>query len=441
MTPSPTHSELLALDRQHVWHPYSSVGAGAPPFTVASAAGVRLTLADGRELIDGMASWWCAIHGYRHPRLDAAVERQLGDMAHVMFGGLTHAPAVQLAGKLVEITPPGLDCVFFADSGSVSVEVAMKMAIQYWHSVGRPNKSRFVALRSAYHGDSLHAMSVCDPVTGMHTLFSGVLPQQLFVPAPRAGFDGGADPDDLAALQEVLVAHGDEIAALIVEPVVQGAGGMRFYSPAYLAAARELCDRYDVLLLADEIATGFGRTGRLFACEHADVTPDILCVGKALTGGYMTMAATLSTRRVAEAIAAGEPGVFMHGPTFMANPLACAVSLASIDLLLGKAWQDDVDRIERGLRTGLAACANLPHVADVRVLGAIGVVELTQPVAMQQVQAMFVEAGVWVRPFGRLVYLMPPFVIDDGDLATLTAALSDVVARLYVDGDYCVPVE
>lgn len=408
------------------------------PYPIASASGVRLRLDDGRELIDGMSSWWCAVHGYNHPVLNAAIETQLRDMAHVMFGGLTHAPAVRLAERLVALTPAGLERVFFADAGSVAVEVAMKMAVQYWHSLGRPSKHRFLALRSGYHGDTLHAMSVCDPVTGMHTLFNDVLPKQLFLPAPRAGFDAPADPADLHALEQTLAAQCDEIAALILEPVVQGAGGMRFYSPDYLRAARALCDRYAVLLIADEIATGFGRTGRLFACEHAGISPDILCLGKALTGGYMTLAAVLTTPAIGAAISAGEPGVFMHGPTFMANPLACAVALASIELLLASPWQANVARVARGLRDGLDACAEHAHVADVRVLGGIGVVELTHPVDMVSVQPAFVAQGVWVRPFGKLVYLMPPFVIDEPDLAVLTRAVVQVVSELTVSDGYCV---
>jgi adenosylmethionine-8-amino-7-oxononanoate aminotransferase len=434
-----TATEVIARDRASLGHPYSGMDSGMPMFPVVSASGVRLKLADGRELIDGMSSWWCVIHGYNHPVLNQAIEGQLHDMAHVMFGGLTHPPAVRLAEKLIQITPQGLDLVFFADSGSVAVEVALKMAIQYWHSQGNSEKRRFVSLRSGYHGDTLHAMSVCDPVTGMHTLFSDVLPQQFFVPAPKAGFEGGADSADVKALEKLLSERAAEIAALILEPVVQGAGGMRFYSPGYLRAARDLCDRYDVLLIADEIATGFGRSGRLFACEHAGIAPDILCLGKALTGGYMTMAATLAKRTIGAVIAGGNPGVFMHGPTFMANPLACAVSLASIELLLASDWQARVARIEQGLRKGLAGCVSMPHVADVRVLGAIGVVELTQPVDMKTVQPMFVEQGVWVRPFGRLVYLMPPFVMDDADLATLTAAVVEVVGCLVVAGELCLP--
>ncbi|MCG6965068.1 MAG: adenosylmethionine--8-amino-7-oxononanoate transaminase [Chromatiaceae bacterium] len=431
--------DLLDTDRSHIWHPYSAIDADLPVFAVVAAQGVRLRLADGRTLIDGMASWWCVIHGYNHPALNAAIEEQLADMAHVMFGGITHPPAARLARRLVEITPPGLELVFFADSGSVAVEVALKMAIQHWYSLGKPDKRRFVALRSGYHGDTLHAMSVCDPVTGMHTLFNEVLPRQWFVPAPQAGVDGVADPGDIEALEGVLAEHAERIAALILEPVAQGAGGMRFYSPDYLRRARELCDRYGVLMIADEIATGFGRTGRLFACEHAGIAPDILCVGKALTGGYLTLAATLATRKVGEAISRGEPGVFMHGPTFMANPLACAVALASIDLLLDSPWQERVRAIEQGLRDGLGPCAQMAHVAEVRVLGAIGVVELEKPVDVRRVQPLFVEQGVWVRPFGRLVYLMPPFIIEADELALLTRAVVQVVGGLVVEDGCCVP--
>ena len=420
----------LQQDLDHIWHPYAARDLTLPPFAVESASGVRLKLADGRELIDGMASWWCVIHGYNHPRLNAAIETQLGRMAHVMFGGLTHQPAATLAQKLVALTPNGLEHVFFADSGSVAVEVALKMAIQYWQARGEPQRQRFIALRHGYHGDSLGAMSVCDPDTGMHSLFSRVLPRQLFAEQPRCRFgepfDACSDPA-LASMRRLLERHRAEVAAVVVEPVVQGAGGMWFYSADYLKALRALCDEQGVLLIADEIATGFGRSGRLFACEWAGIAPDILCLGKSLTGGYLTLAATLCRSAVSAAIDSAPPGAFMHGPTFMANPLACAVANASIELLLESDWPASVRRIEDGLRAGLAPCADLPSVADVRVLGAIGVVELREPVDMQAIQPAFVEAGVWVRPFGRLVYLMPPFVIGDDDLARLCAAVVAVL--------------
>jgi adenosylmethionine-8-amino-7-oxononanoate aminotransferase len=422
--------DILALDRAHVWHPYSAMDSGMPVYPVASAEGVRLQLANGRELIDGMSSWWCAIHGYKHPVMNAALEGQLKTMSHVMFGGLTHEPAVRLAQKLVEITQEPLQSVFFADSGSVSVEVAMKMAIQYWHAKGKPTKQRFLTIRNGYHGDTFGAMSVCDPVTGMHTLFSGTLAQQLFVDAPDCRFEDPCTDEDIAPFEQALEQSYEHIAAVIMEPIVQGAGGMRFYSPQYLNRVRRLCDEYGVLLILDEIATGFGRSGRLFACEHADIAPDIMCVGKALTGGYLTLAATLTTRDVSQTISQGEPGVFMHGPTFMANPLACAAALASIDLLLGSPWAENIMRIAAGLKAGLEPCRQFAHVADVRVLGAIGVVELVEPVDMHIIQPRLVEAGVWVRPFGKLVYLMPPYIMDDADLAALTSAVTSVVGNL-----------
>jgi len=425
-----THKNWVATDRDHVWHPYSAIGADLPVFPVQSAEGVRLRLADGRELIDGMSSWWCAIHGYNHPVLNRAVQNQLADMAHVMFGGLTHRPAVELAQRLVALTAQPLQTVFFADSGSVAVEVAMKMAIQYWAAKGETGKQRFLTIRHGYHGDTLGAMSVCDPVTGMHSLFSATLPQQVFVAAPECPFGSPSCEDDSQAMAAALQEQAGKIAAVILEPIVQGAGGMRFYSADYLRRVRSLCDQHGVLLIADEIATGFGRTGKLFACEHAGIAPDILCLGKALTGGYLTLAATLTTREVSHTIACEAPGLFMHGPTFMANPLACATALASIQLLLESPWQARVQHIEHGLRDGLEPCRELDHVSDVRVLGAIGVVELTLALDMKSVQPMFVERGVWVRPFGRLVYLMPPFVIDDEDLLTLTDAVVSVVRSL-----------
>ena len=421
--------QLIALDNAHVWHPYSAIGADLPTFPVASADGVRLKLADGGELIDGMSSWWSAIHGYNHPVLNRALQIQIGKVSHVMFGGLTHQPAVALATRLVELTPTPLQTVFFSDSGSVSVEVAMKMAIQYWYAKGQPARQRFLTLRSGYHGDTFGAMSVCDPVTGMHTLFSDVLVQQYFVDAPRCRFGEECDDAELEPFRQQLEQYGHKIAAVILEPIVQAAGGMNFYSADYLRGVRKLCDEFDVLLICDEIATGFGRSGRLFACDHAGISPDIMCVGKALTGGYLTLAATLTTEEVSATISSGEPGLFMHGPTFMANPLACAAALASLKLLTDSDWMANIARIETALKTGLAPCHELPSVTDVRVLGAIGVVELKEPVDMKTVQPLFVDHGIWVRPFGRLVYLMPPYVISDEDLVLLTQALVRVLSR------------
>jgi len=418
----------LAYDREHVWHPYSTVIDPPPVFPVVGANGTRIRLADGRELIDGMASWWSAIHGYNHPVLNAAVSAQLERMAHVMFGGLTHEGAVELARALVGMAPAGLEHVFFADSGSVAVEVAIKLALQYCAARGEIGRRRLLTLRGGYHGDTFGAMAVCDPVTGMHGLFSAVLPEHVFVARPEVKFGATWDPRDFAPFADAIRANADELAAVILEPVVQGAGGMWFYHPEYLLAARALCDEYGLLLIADEIATGFGRTGKLFACEHAGIAPDILCVGKGLTGGYMTLAATLTTAQVATTICGHYPGVFMHGPTFMANALACACARASIDVLLGGDWRAEIARIERGLSAGLAPCRSLPGVVDVRTLGAIGVVELDTPVDMRTVPGAFVERGVWVRPFGRLVYVMPPYIISDAEIATLTGAIADVIA-------------
>jgi adenosylmethionine-8-amino-7-oxononanoate aminotransferase len=415
--------DLLALDRERVWHPYASLPASLPALPVVSAEGVRLRLADGRELIDGMSSWWCAIHGYRHPALDAAVREQLGRMAHVMFGGLTHEPAVRLAERLVNIAPEGLERVFFADSGSVSVEVAIKMALQYQRGVGRPERTRLLTVRGGYHGDTFGAMAVCDPVGGMHSLFTGVLAEHVFADRPPCGFDRPLDVAWVEHVSELIARHAHELAAVIVEPVVQGAGGMRFHSPQCVALLRRLCDHHGLLLILDEIATGFGRTGALFACEHAGIAPDIMCVGKALTGGYITLAATLCTAEVAQAISAGEGKALMHGPTYMANPLACSVALASLDLLADGAWRENVARIERGLRDGLAPARDLPGVADVRVLGAIGVVQMEHEVDVAAVTATALAHGVWLRPFRDLIYTMPPYVMGDEDLAAVSAAV------------------
>jgi adenosylmethionine---8-amino-7-oxononanoate aminotransferase len=415
--------DLLALDREHVWHPYSALPGSPAPLPVVSAEGVRLRLADGRELIDGMSSWWCAIHGYGHPALDAAVSDQLERMAHVMFGGLTHEPAVRLAERLVQIAPDGLEHVFFADSGSVSVEVAIKMALQYQRAVGHPERTRLLTVRGGYHGDTFGAMAVCDPVGGMHSLFTGVLAKHVFAERPPDGFGAPLDEAWAEHVTGLFDRHAHELAAVIVEPVVQGAGGMRFHSPECVAMLRRLCREHDRLLILDEIATGFGRTGALFACEHARIAPDIMCVGKALTGGYLTLAATLCTAEVAQAISTGEGGALMHGPTYMANPLACAVALASLDLLADGSWREDVALIERGLREGLAPARDLPGVADVRVLGAIGVVQLEHEVDIAAATATAVERGVWLRPFRDLIYAMPPYVIGEDDLDRVADAV------------------
>ncbi|MEL6492572.1 MAG: adenosylmethionine--8-amino-7-oxononanoate transaminase [Cyanobacteria bacterium J06621_3] len=422
--------QLIDRDRQHVWHPYAAMPNPLPVFPVRSASGVRIELEDGRSLIDGISSWWTCIHGYNHPQLNAAAKAQMEKMSHVMFGGLTHRPAVDLAKKLIDITPADLQHVFFSDSGSVAVEVAMKMAVQYWHNRGKPDKTQFLTIRNGYHGDTFAAMSACDPVNGMHHLFSGLLQKQYFADAPQVRFGEDWQEKDIESFAALLEGNRDRIAAAIFEPVVQNAGGVRFYHPEYVHRASELCKQHDVLLILDEIATGFGRSGKLFACEHADICPDIMCVGKALSGGFMSLAATLTTTHISKTFSQGEAGVFMHGPTFMGNPLACAVSLANIELLESYDWQQKIEQIEAQMREELEPCRELDAVKDVRVLGAIAAVELHNPVDMATVQPMFVDQGVWLRPFGRLLYTMPPYIIEPHELRAVTSAIYSVAAAL-----------
>jgi adenosylmethionine---8-amino-7-oxononanoate aminotransferase len=421
---------LLKIDEDSIWHPYSALSSDLPVYHVDSAEGVRLKLSDGCELIDGMSSWWSVIHGYNQPEINKALEQQLKDMAHVMFGGLTHTPAIELTEQLLTITPKALDAVFYSDSGSVSVDVAMKMALQYWQAKGEPQRQQFISLRHAYHGDTFGAMSVCDPDTGMHSLFADAMPKQVFIEQPQCRFGEACTEEDIAPLKQALIGQSGHIAALIMEPIVQGAGGMWFYSADYLKQARELCNEHNVLLILDEIATGFGRTGKLFACEYANVVPDIMCIGKALTGGYLSLAATLTTKEIHQMIDNGEPGVFMHGPTFMANPLACTAALTSIRLLLESNWQENIRRIQKFLEQGLQPCKGFSQVNDVRVLGAIGVVELKEVADLKSIVPQFVDAGVWVRPFGKLVYLMPPYIIEDVDLKHLTDAVVKIISAL-----------
>lgn len=419
--------DLLEYDKNHIWHPYAKMPADIPAIGVAKTQGSIITLADGTELVDGMSSWWATLHGYNHPKIQQAMHEQIDTMPHIMFGGLTHEPAIELAKRLVNLSPEGLEKVFFVDSGSVAVEVAIKMAMQFWISKGRSEKNRLLTVKNGYHGDTFATMAVCDPVNGMHSLFSNILSHHLFAPAPQMGFDIESDNTDIEAFEKLLKENQNSIAAVIIEPIVQGAGGMRFYRPDYLKQVRELCTQHDVLLIADEIATGFGRTGKLFACEWADISPDIMCLGKTLTGGHITLAATLASQKISDTISQGEPGILAHGPTFMGNPLACAAASANIDVLLASPWQENIARIEQHFIATLMPMKELDGVTDVRVLGAIGVIELQRSDLGPQVQAAAIENGIWLRPFGKLIYTMPAYNIPQEQLETLTAGIIESI--------------
>ncbi len=432
----PIHwDSLLEFDQQHVWHPYAKIPNPHPAIGVTKTQGSVITLADGRDVIDGMSSWWATIHGYNHPVIKQAMHDQIEIMPHIMFGGLTHQPAIELAQRLVKLTPADLVKVFFADSGSVAMEVAIKMALQFWISKQQPEKNRLLTVKNGYHGDTFATMAICDPDNGMHHIFSHNLTQHFFAPTPEMGFDIKSDNSDIHAFEALLQAQHKTIAAVAIEPIVQGAGGMRFYRPDYLKKIRALCTQYNVLLIIDEIATGFGRTGKLFACEWSDITPDIMCVGKALTGGYMTLAATLCTQAISDTISNGNPGLLMHGPTFMANPLACATAIASIDLLLASPWQANIQRIEQHLQASLLPLKTLKGVADARVLGAIGVIELERDDLGPTIQALAIENGLWLRPFGKLIYTMPAFNIPQTQLSTLTDGMVKAVQTALLESD------
>ncbi|MDW1810172.1 adenosylmethionine--8-amino-7-oxononanoate transaminase [Vibrio sp. Vb2362] len=418
----------LAFDRQHIWHPYTSTLTPLTCYPVASASGVHIKLEDGTELVDGMSSWWSTIHGYNHPHLNQAAHQQIDQVSHVMFGGITHQPAISLCKKLLSLTPSNLENVFLADSGSVAVEVSLKMALQYWHAKGE-RRPKFLTLRHGYHGDTFAAMSVTDPDNSMHSLYKGFLPEHIFAESPTCGYWDEWKPEDLTDFEHKIETHHEELAAVILEPIVQGAGGMRIYHPEFLKGVRRLCDKYGLLLIADEIATGFGRTGKLFACEHADIQPDILCVGKALTGGYMTLSATLASKHVADTVCGGDAGCFMHGPTFMGNPLACAVATASLELIEQGNWQQQTQQIEALFSELLPKLEEHELVKNTRWLGAIGVVETYRPVNMETIQALFVEHGVWIRPFGKLIYMMPPFISKPEDIEKLVNAIDAALQR------------